>query len=86
MGSPCALAEAAIVSGCGAELSLGDDATELFGEVGGRAVLACDPERRDEIIGLAAARSVRIQDVGTAGGATLLGVELSQLRSAWDGT
>ena len=66
--------------------SLLDDPTELFGEVGGRAVLACDPELRDEVIGLAEARGVRIQDLGTVGGARLLGVELSQLQSAWDGS
>ena len=48
-GLAVCLAEAAIFSGCGAELSLGDDTIELFGEVGGRAVLACAPERRDEL-------------------------------------
>jgi phosphoribosylformylglycinamidine synthase len=85
-GLAVCLAEAAIFSGCGAEVSLGDDSTELFGEIGGRAVLACAAERRDEVLGLAAVRGVRIQEIGSAGGATLLGVVLTQLRSAWDGT
>ena len=79
------LAEAAIYSGSGAALTLGEDATELFGEVGGRAVLACAPEAREEILGLADEVGVPIQDIGLAGGATLFGVELAQLRGTWRG-
>jgi phosphoribosylformylglycinamidine synthase II len=79
------LAEAAIFSGTGAALTLGEDATELFGEVGGRAVLACAPDARDEILRLAAELDVSVQGIGPAGGATLFGVELAQLRSTWRG-
>ena len=42
-GVAVCLAEAAIFSGCGAELTLADDPLALFGETGGRAVLACAP-------------------------------------------
>jgi hypothetical protein len=46
-------------------------------------VLACAPERRDEVLQLAGAHGVSVHGVGLAGGATLLGVELSRLRRAW---
>jgi phosphoribosylformylglycinamidine synthase subunit PurL len=84
-GLAVCLAEAAIHSGVGAELALDDDPLTLFGEVGGRAVLACAPEQRDEIMQLADELGVPVHGIGLAGGATLLGVELSQLRSAWEG-
>jgi len=76
------LAEAAVFSGSGASLDLRDDATELFGEVGGRAVLACPPGRADEIHEVAAGLSVPLRRIGEAGGDTLLGVALDRLRSA----
>jgi phosphoribosylformylglycinamidine synthase len=79
------LAEAAIFSGAGATLTLGDDATELFGEVGGRAVLACAPDVREELLRLAADLGVSVQGIGLAGGATLFGVELARLRDSWRG-
>jgi phosphoribosylformylglycinamidine synthase subunit PurL len=79
------LAEAAIFSGSGAELTLGEDATELFGEVGGRAVLACAPDDRDEILALATELGVPVQGIGLVGGDTLFGVELARLRSVWLG-
>jgi phosphoribosylformylglycinamidine synthase len=84
-GLAVCLAEATIFSGTGAEVTLEDDANELFGEVGGRAVLACAPEVRDEILGLAGEHSVPVRGIGLAGGATLFGVELTQLRNAWRG-
>ena len=43
-GLAVCLAEAALLSGCGAALDLRDDPVELFGEVGGRAVVACAPD------------------------------------------
>ncbi len=82
-GLAVCLAEAAIHSGVGAELALDDDPLALFGEVGGRAVLACAPEQRDEVMQLAGELGVPVHGIGLAGGATLLGVELSRLRSAW---
>jgi phosphoribosylformylglycinamidine synthase len=85
-GLAVCLAEAAIFSGSGADLTLEeDDARELFGEVGGRAVLACAPEIRDEVLWLAGEHGVPVRGIGVAGGATLLGVELTQLRSSWRG-
>jgi phosphoribosylformylglycinamidine synthase subunit PurL len=81
-GLAVCLAEAAVFSGSGASLDLRDDATELFGEVGGRAVLACAPDRADEIHEVAAELSVPLRRIGEAGGDTLLGVALDRLRSA----
>jgi len=85
-GLAICLAEAAIFSECGAQLSLEDDPLALFGEIGGRAVLACAPESRDEIRSLGERLGVPVRGIGLAGGATLLGVELAQLRSAWEAT
>jgi phosphoribosylformylglycinamidine synthase len=84
-GLAVCLAEAAIFSGSGADVMLEESSDELFGEVGGRAVLACAPEVRDEIRGLADSLRVPVRGIGLAGGATLFGVELTQLRSAWRG-
>ena len=83
-GLAVCLAEAAIFSGNGAEVTLEEDVRELFGEVGGRAVLACAPEHRVEILRLAGEHSVPVREIGLAGGATLLGVELTRLRGAWE--
>jgi phosphoribosylformylglycinamidine synthase len=85
-GLAVCLAEAALHSGLGAQLDVGDDALELFGEVGGRAVLACAPKNEDELRELAAELDVPLRLVGSAGGATLLGVGLAELREAWDGS
>ncbi len=84
-GLAVCLAEAAIYSGCGASLDLRDDAVELFGEVGGRAVVACAPDVCGEIESVANELSVPLRRIGEAGGGTLLGVELSQLRAAYEG-
>ncbi|HLG08361.1 MAG TPA: phosphoribosylformylglycinamidine synthase subunit PurL [Gaiellaceae bacterium] len=84
-GLAACLAEAALFSKCGARLELADDPLELFGEVGGQAVVACAPETADEVQGLARELGVPLRSVGVAGGGTLLGVELAQLRSAWEG-
>ena len=83
-GLAVCFAEAALVSGCGASLDLRDDVVELFGEVGGRAVVACAPGSADEIESVASELSVPLRRIGEAGGGTLLGVELSRLRSAWE--
>jgi len=83
-GLAVCLAEAAIVSGCGARLERPDEPLELFGEVGGRALLACAPEAVENVLGLAGELGVPLRDIGVAGGGTLFGVELARLRSAWE--
>jgi len=85
-GLGVSLAEAALFSGRGAQVDLGDDVLELFGEVGGRAVLACAPKNEDELRELEAELDVPLRPVGSAGGDTLLGVGLEELREAWDGS
>ena len=81
-GLAVCLAEAAVVSGSGAALDLRDDTVELFGEVGGRAVIACTPDAAAEIESVASELSVPLRRVGEAGGGTLLGVALDRLRDA----
>ena len=83
-GLAVCLAEAALFSGCGAALDLRDDVTELFGEVGGRAVIACAPDAAAEIETVAGELSVPLRRIGEAGGGTLLGVELQRLTDAWE--
>jgi len=85
-GLAVCLAEAAVFSGSGAALDLRDDATELFGEVGGRAVVGCAPDRSDELEAVANELRVPLRRIGEAGGGTLLGVALDSLRSAREGT
>jgi hypothetical protein len=55
----------------------------LFGETGGRVVLACDPNEVEALERLADELEVPLRRVGSAGGSTLLGVELAELRSSW---
>jgi phosphoribosylformylglycinamidine synthase len=76
-GLAVALAEAAIWSGVGAELTLDDGAEALFGEGGGQAVIACAPEDVPRLGG------VPLRKLGIAGGDRLLGISLQGLRSAW---
>jgi phosphoribosylformylglycinamidine synthase len=83
-GLAVCLAEAAIFSGCGAALDLRDDPVELFGEVGGRAIVACAPDVAEEIEAVAREFSVPLRRIGEAGGDSLLGVALDDLRSAWE--
>ena len=83
-GLAVCLAEAALVSGCGARLELEDDPVALFGEVGGQAVVACRPEAAPEVERLAAKSGVPLRRVGSVGGGTLLGVELARLRRVWE--
>jgi phosphoribosylformylglycinamidine (FGAM) synthase-like enzyme len=85
-GLAVCLAEAAVFSGTGAALDLRDDATELFGEVGGRAVVACAPDRSDEIEPVANQLRVPLRRIGEVGGDTLLGVALDRLQSAREST
>ncbi|MBM2822935.1 MAG: phosphoribosylformylglycinamidine synthase subunit, partial [Thermoleophilia bacterium] len=84
-GLAVCVAEAALYSGLGALLELPDDPRELFGEIGGRAIVSCSTEAADSLRGLALELDVRLRAAGVAGGATLLGVELAELRRAWEG-
>ena len=70
-GLAVALAEAAIASGTGAELDLPDDALALFGEGGGQAIITSSEE-------------LDLPHIGTAGGASLLGVPIEDLRQAYE--
>ncbi|MCE3287155.1 MAG: phosphoribosylformylglycinamidine synthase subunit [Gaiellaceae bacterium] len=83
-GLAVCLAEAALFSGVGAALDLRDDPVELFGEVGGRAIVACAPVDAPELESVATGLGVPVRRVGEVGGGTLLGVELQRLRSAWE--
>jgi phosphoribosylformylglycinamidine synthase len=84
-GLAVCLAESAIHSGPGASLDLRDDPGELFGEVGGRAVVSCAPGVAQEVESLGSEVGVSLRRIGAVGGGTLLGVELERLRSAWEG-
>ena len=72
-GLAIALAEAAIFSGIGAELDLPDDPLTLFGEGGGRAVLASSAE-------------LPFPHIGRVGGDTLLSLSIEDLRQAYEVT
>jgi phosphoribosylformylglycinamidine synthase len=76
-GLAVALAEAALWSGIGAELDLDGDATALFGEGGGLAVIACAPGDLDRLGG------VPLRQVGVVGGDEVLGVGIGDLGRAW---
>jgi phosphoribosylformylglycinamidine synthase len=84
-GLAVCLAEAAIFSVVGADVTLDEDVLAHFGEVGGQAVLACDPAARDDVLEIASEQGVSLLGIGLVGGATLLGMELSRLRSVWEG-
>ncbi|MDH4344814.1 MAG: AIR synthase-related protein, partial [Thermoleophilia bacterium] len=81
-GLAVCLAEMAIHSGNGATLDLAGDAVELFGEGGGRAVIALPPEQV-EVDPLGA--EVQLRRIGEVGGDTLLGVPVAELQHVWSG-
>ena len=66
-----ALAEAVLAAGIGAELDLPDDALTLFGEGGGRAILA-------------SSEKLPFPRIGSVGGSTLFGVPNDHLWRAWE--
>ncbi len=76
-GLAVALAEAALWSGVGAELSLPEDPLAWFGEGGGQAVIACPAEDVPRLGG------VPLRELGVAGGDRILGVRLRELEAAW---
>jgi len=79
-GLAVALAELALWSGVGAEVEIGDDALDWFGEGGGLAVVAC---RRDEVATFA--DTVPLRTIGRVGGDRVLGIPLELLRAAHEG-
>ena len=78
-GLAVALAEAALVSGAGAELELPADGARLFGEGGGQAVIACAREHVEQLEG------VPLRELGEVGGDSLAGIALEELAQAWEG-
>ncbi len=77
-GLAVCLAEAAIVSGVGAEVDLPDDRVSLFGEGGGQVVVACKPDEAESLTGVPLTR------IGEVGGATMQGLPVAALREAWE--
>jgi phosphoribosylformylglycinamidine synthase len=79
-GLAVALAELALWSDVGAELEIGGDALDWFGEGGGLAVVACRPEDADAL-----GDEVPLRPVGRVGGTRVLDVPLELLRRAYEG-
>lgn len=65
-----ALVEAALWSGVGADVEI---------PAGARVVLACPPERIGRL-------GAEFEQIGVAGGTSLLGKPLDELRAAWEAT
>jgi phosphoribosylformylglycinamidine synthase len=78
-GLAVACAEAALMSGVGADIELPADPVALFGEGGGQAVIACTPEAIDRL-----PKTVPLRELGRVGGDHLGPWTLSELREAWD--
>ncbi len=76
-GLAVCLAEAVLWSGVGAEVDPPEDATALFGEGGGQAVIACPPSDVGRLGG------VPLRQLGVVGGDRIVGVRLRDLREAW---
>jgi phosphoribosylformylglycinamidine synthase len=90
-GLAVALAECALLGHTGATLKLtGQAEVMLFSEDQGRAIVTCLPDNVGEVLSLAAYHSVPAAHVGATGGdrlviGDLVDLELSQLRTAWEG-
>jgi phosphoribosylformylglycinamidine synthase len=95
-GLGVALARLAMASSLGASISLPSEASplptaSLFGERGGRVVVALHPEAEGAVVAAAAAADVAACRLGVAGGDRLevaageirLALSLDQLRAAW---
>jgi phosphoribosylformylglycinamidine synthase II len=78
-GLAVALAESALAAGIGARVELDDDIAAWFGEGAGRAVVTCRPDDESVLEG------VPYRRIGVVGGSRLLGVELPDLRAAYEG-
>jgi phosphoribosylformylglycinamidine synthase II len=85
-GLGVAIAEAALFSGCGftADAGIVLDALALFGEGGGQAIVAVAPAESATLEAAAAAAGVPLRRIGSAGGDTVLGVQLADARAAWE--
>jgi phosphoribosylformylglycinamidine synthase len=82
-GLAVALAEAALHSGIGASVDLSPDVVTLFGEGCGQVILAMPAEQVEtDPLG----SDVAVRRIGEVGGNEILGVSLSALRGAWEGT
>jgi phosphoribosylformylglycinamidine synthase len=81
-GLAVALAEAALWSGVGAALELDDDPLTLFGEIGGQVIVALPAERVEPD---PTGAGIAVRRIGTVGGDSLFGVELADLRRAYEG-
>ena len=87
-----ALAEASMVSGIGARVSLeGDAFVGLFAESAARALVTVAADGLDELKARAAAHGVPVTELGTTGGDVLavegqFEVALDELRTAWSAT
>jgi phosphoribosylformylglycinamidine synthase len=79
-GLAVCLAELALWSGLGADVEIGDDALDWFGEGGGLAVIACRPAD----VG-ALGDAVPLRRIGTVGGERILDLPLELLRAAYEG-
>ncbi|MBA2476523.1 MAG: phosphoribosylformylglycinamidine synthase II, partial [Actinobacteria bacterium] len=77
-GLAVAVAEAALASGVGAELTLPEDALALFGEGGGQAVIACSAE-----VARSLPETVPLRRLGVVGGDSVAGVPVEALAGAW---
>ena len=83
-GLAVALAEAALWSRVGCTISVPFDATALFGEGGGQAVVACAPANATALAASASAAGVPLRRIGTVGGAAVLDITLADARAAWE--
>jgi phosphoribosylformylglycinamidine synthase len=77
-GLAVALAESALAAGIGAKVELDDDIAAWFGEGGGRAVVTCPLGDQSLLEGMPYKR------IGTVGGSRILGLELAEVRSAYE--
>ncbi len=88
-----ALVESCLVGGRGAtvELPALDPFVALFSESAARALVTVDPDRADDLLGMAAEAGVPAHVLGTTGGDDLSitdipNLSLDELHTAWEGT
>jgi phosphoribosylformylglycinamidine synthase subunit PurL len=79
-GLAVCLAEMALHCGVGVQVGLGFDPVELFGEGGGRAVVAVPP---DQVEVDPTGSDIAVRRIGEVGGDNVLGIPLDELREAW---
>ena len=79
-GLAVAVAELALWSKRGADVEIGDDAVNWFGEGGGLAVISCRPEDVERL-----GDTVPLRRIGKVVGDAILGAPLARLRAAHEG-